>query len=326
LVALCFLKQTDTLVCPKKDAAEKKTKKLKILFSNVIGFYMRIFSLIISGVFLLSSCTDINDLPKKEPRAPEIEKSPVAAKVSPAPAPAPAPPPAPTYPFNRMIANASGQTIAVEIAAKQGAEIWGTKDGNYAPFVLKISQLSEQDQVFFKTMTDGGDLGRIRSAVERYQKLAGRVANWNHQFYHAEKEAAQLKLPLLTACLITDTPESQRVERDILMHRDFRNWANMNLTLCLLKLDSTDSERIFSISASENRKIASNFGVANEPALILAIPGYSPKEIPIYGISSVPAAIKAIYQVIQKPEKGSTVSPIPVPERSEPKGGKGKGK
>lgn len=274
----------------------------------------------ITCVFLLSSCTDINDVPTKAPGSSENENEPVTPTNTPVQAPRT------TYPIDRIIADPNGRSIDVKIAAKQGDEIGVIKKGTYAPFVLTISQLSEKDQAFLSSLTDGGDLGAIKALVERFQKLTGRVANWNPQFYNAEKEAAQLGLPLLTVFLITDDPESAQVEKNVVFNRDFRNWANWNLALCLLKLDSTESQKISSISAGDNRKIASNFGVENEFAFILSIPGHSPVNVNARDISSAQSAIDAINQVINKPELGSGTSAIPVPERSNPGQGQGKGK
>jgi len=289
-------------------------KTSEIFISSVIDITMRILVLIIPGILLINSCTDINDLPVKKPGSSSTENQQITPQNPSAQSPAS------IYPIDRIITDANGRSIEFQIAAKQGTEIGVIKKGVNTPFVLTISKLSEKDRAYFDTLADGGDFAAFKTSAERAQKLNGRVANWNSQFYNAEKEAAQLGLPLLTACLITDDPESQRVERNVLFDRDFRNWANLNLALCSLKLDSTVSGKISSISAGENRKIASNFGVGNELAFILSIPGHSPVQISADGFRDAQSAIDAVNKVILKP-----TSAVPVPERTSPDKGGGKG-
>ncbi|MDF1813010.1 MAG: hypothetical protein P1V20_12370 [Verrucomicrobiales bacterium] len=232
------------------------------------------------------------------------------------------------YPISRTIADSEGRKIEVKILAKNNGEIGVVKASSQKAFVLPVTRLSEADQAFLAGLEDGGDLASVKAMIARSEKTAGRVAVWNAQFYNAEKEAERLGLPLLSAFVFNNDPDSESMENKVLYSKEFRTWANQNLALCLIRLDLTTSSRVSSISADDNRQVSSRFGVRDNITFILSMAGHPPRQINKNGMSSGKDLIDAVSAVISNPALGIPVQPIEVPQRTKPggKGGKGGGK
>lgn len=211
-----------------------------------------------------------------------------------------------SFPFSRVISDADGRSIKANVLAKHGGEIGVLNQKTFSTFILSVDQLGKTDRAFMSALKDGGDFPAVKEVVERNRRLMGRVANWHRRLPDAQKEAAELGVPLLTVFIFSDDAKSASIEQKVLYAQEFRNWANLNLALCLIRLDSDSN----SITEVENRKIASGFGIEDKVLWVLSIADNPALSFDSKRIKYGGDAIDRVAEVISNPALGYPVPAI----------------
>ncbi|MDF1752778.1 MAG: hypothetical protein P1U89_08410 [Verrucomicrobiales bacterium] len=280
--------------------------------------------LVFLTTLLSVGCKDINEVKPQQETATITEPSShprSGTELSPKPGL-----PETTFPFDRMLEDSQGRKIDATVLAKSGGEIGIVKPSSSTAFMIPISRLSEADQSWFSTIEDGGNFAEVQELITRQDKLKGRIATWNTQLYNAEKEAERLGIPLLAIFVFNDDQKSSSLERNVLYTKAFRDWANRNAALFLMRLDKTTDTQSASLSNDDNREVASPFGVHDDITFVLIPTDHPPVGLKSDSFRSVTEAIAAIESLIANPSAGAAISPIAIPRKaSRSKGKSGKG-
>lgn len=176
------------------------------------------------------------------------------------------------YPFTRNLTDVQGRSIEATIEGKERQQLALTSRGHQ--FIIPLEKLSREDQNYLSSLSDGGRFQQVSKLIEQRTRLSGRRARWHLSVENAEREAAQLGLPLLLAILITGNEESDNLEKSLMFSRELKDWSNTNLVLAAMKVDDPFGSRTTSYDAVENREIAAKYGVAEyqRPSLLLVQP------------------------------------------------------
>lgn len=205
---------------------------------------------------IASSCQDISTIPTEEEGS---------SRAAAAPEQGP-------YPFTRTLTDDRGRSIEATIEGKKRQELALTSRGHQ--FIIPLEKLSREDRDYLSSLGDGGRFQRVSKLIEQRSRLSGRRARWHLSVENAEREAAQLGLPLLLAILITGNEESDDLEKSLMFSRELKDWSNTNLVLAAMKVDDPFGSRTTGYDAVENREIAAKYGVAqyHRPSLLLVQP------------------------------------------------------
>ncbi len=149
------------------------------------------------------------------------------------------------FPEERTITDLKGRSIHVRLIAKKGNQIAFEKLPTLRRFVLPLEKLSQADQMIFAGFSDGGDFAAFETNAVAVQRDPNRRAVWHSQIANAEKEAAQTGLPMLVAVFSGDDQSSAALEKSLVYSRDFKKWADQNVTLCLKRVGSDSREGTF---------------------------------------------------------------------------------
>lgn len=147
------------------------------------------------------------------------------------------------FPEERTITDLKGRSIHVRLIAKKGNQVAFEKLPTLQRFVLPLEKLSRADQSILAGFADGGDLAAFETRA--VQRDPNRRAVWHSQIANAEKEAAQTGLPMLVAVFSGDDQSSAGLEKNLVYSRDFKEWADRNVALCLKRVGSDSREGTF---------------------------------------------------------------------------------
>lgn len=142
------------------------------------------------------------------------------------------------YPVERSLTDSQGRQIDGSILGKGGKSIAFRKSSTPGFFLIDVDRLSEADQKFISGLKPSGRFDWFRQEFKKQAHLSSRTASWNMDLNHAQAESAKLDLPILLAFLTSHGYKSQRLNRNILDTRDFRQWANREVVLCRYYTDT----------------------------------------------------------------------------------------
>lgn len=194
---------------------------------------MRVFPLCAIGITLIifTSCKDISDITPKS-----SGNDPVTAQVL-------RQAPEAIYPLTRTITDVEGRTIEAKVIGKQGLQIAISKLSGIQKYIIPLERLSKSDQEYFFELEDGGKFKEVKAQLDQEARLSTRTARWHMDAVAAEREAAKLNLPMLMTIMINGDEESRNLEKRLGYSKEFRDWANKNLVLCMLRVDDPEATR-----------------------------------------------------------------------------------
>ncbi len=206
-----------------------------------------------------------------------------------------------TYPFERVVKDATGRSIEARILAKLDSRIGFEKLSGNQKFIIPLDRLSEEDQAFYQGIYDGGDFQAVSDAIDKAARLGDREAAWNRDIVSAEREAEKLKLPRMTLFLIAGDPQSKSLGSNLLFSRNFRKWAGQNLVLCSIPVEPPGTRMAITSAMAENRRVAELYNVLDRPMIALDIPGKKDfTRVPLDDITTVEDVIEAVEKVLSK--------------------------
>ncbi|MDF1741843.1 MAG: hypothetical protein P1U86_21965 [Verrucomicrobiales bacterium] len=166
------------------------------------------------------------------------------------------------YPLHRTITNQAGKSFDGIVTGNSNGYISVQHKENKSGYVIDIAGLSQADQEFF------GNLPALESLeIDQFLKnrrLAGRHAIWHRQLHNAIHEAGKTQLPILLLFKSSAGEESTEIDTNVFMSSQFREWANMNVVLCMY-YNNPDREKgtatLNGLSSAEGREMARKFKV-----------------------------------------------------------------
>lgn len=142
------------------------------------------------------------------------------------------------YPVERSLTDSQGRRIDGAILGKGGQSIAFRKRNDSNFFIIGVDRLSDSDREFISGLKNSRQFEWYRREFEKQTNASGRTASWNMDLNHAQTESAKLDLPILLTFLTSHGYKSQRLNRNILDTREFRQWANREVVLCRYYTDT----------------------------------------------------------------------------------------
>lgn len=261
-------------------------------------------------LILLSSCKDIDEVPNNSAQNIQ-QQAPQRKNVV-----------RQNFPVNRTVTDSQGRSIEAVILSKSETEIAIEKASTGDKFVIPIERLSQEDQDYLSGLRAGGDMPEVKAQIAKEAKLAGRVVRWHRDVGAAERESAQLGLPMLLAILINGNVESQTLEKKLSFSNEFRDFAAKRLVLCMLKIDDPESNRTTSYSAVEDRNHAARYGVIEymSPTVLLINSGSGTSvELSHISIGNPETAKSSIMDAFESQNRWAKIVAMEAPKKSRAK-------
>lgn len=142
------------------------------------------------------------------------------------------------YPVERSLTDSQGRQIDGSILGKGGQSIAFQKENESGFFVIRVDRLSNSDREFISGLNNSKKFEWYQREFDKKTNAKGRTASWNMDLNHAQSESAKLDLPILVTFLTSHGYKSQRLNRNILDTREFRQWANREVVLCRYYTDT----------------------------------------------------------------------------------------
>lgn len=226
------------------------------------------------------------------------------------------------FPRERTLTDAMGRSIEARIHAKRGNRIAITKLPSEKHFVLTLDQLGEADRLSLADVPDGGDFDSFESAEVKSSLPRGRKAIWHSHLDNAEKEAVKFGIPLLIAVLINGDSNSEQMEKDLVYSREFKKWADQNVSLCMIQTDGfTGGES--TEDTFKNWLSLQRFGIAqsDSSSLVLVDAKKFTSTKLAEGGGSVSKTIKTAEEAIERCSSWPTIAaaPTPIPKKHTPR-------
>ncbi len=171
-------------------------------------------------------------------------------------------PPLPSFPFERTLIDSQGRELPATVMAKKGSDLAIRRTSDGKEYTLSLNLLSQADKDFFSRLPDDG--ASVIEDIAHEKKIAGRHARWHEDFVNAQREATKLDLPIYFFFSGTLWSEpSQRMDKEIINSREFRDFADSNLVLMRV-----DIAKDFSDTPHE-KNMLSQFKVSKFPTVIV---------------------------------------------------------
>ena len=218
------------------------------------------------------------------------------------------------FPLEKTITDARGRSIEARILAKKGNQIAIARIPSNQRFVLSLETLSRADREVFAGISDGGDFGSVSAEAGGAARSPERKAVWHAHISNAEEEAKRLGIPLLVAVSNgMDRKASADFEKALVYSREFKAWADQNVALCLLEVESGSRESTF-----ETWKTLANYGIMQSRENVVALINplsFTSEAIPLSGAASASQMIGSLDRAIRRKSSWASISVAPVPQR-----------
>jgi len=219
-----------------------------------------------------------------------------------------------TFPIERILTDVKGRTISAKVLAKKGNQIAIARIPSNQQFVLTLEMLAEADRVVLARIADGGDFASSDFASGDSALSTDRSAVWHSHINNAEKEASQFGIPLLVAVSNgANRKASAELEKTLVYSREFKKWADRNVVLCLLKVESGSRE-----TTLQTWKTLAMYGIRQSSVSTVALinPGsFTSKLIPLSEVASVESAVSNLDEAILKKSAWASIAAAPAPRR-----------
>jgi len=226
------------------------------------------------------------------------------------------------FPEERTLTDATGRSIDVKILAKKGNEIAIAKLPSEQCFVLSLDRLGKKDRTSLSNIPDGGDLDSFEAAKVKTPLPPNRKAIWHSQLENAEKEAVKFGIPLLIAVLINGDSNSEQMEKRLVYSRDFKEWADRNVSLCMIRTDGFSGGESTE-DTYKNWLSLQRFGIAQseKSSLVLVDAQNSTSTKLASAGGSVSSTIENAEQAIERSSSWSEIAaaPTPIPKKHTPR-------
>ncbi len=212
----------------------------------------------------------------------------------------------PSYPFQRTLTDRQNRSIDVTILGKAGDQIAFERNPTGQQFVLPLEKLSDNDRYKLRSFPDGGTL-----AVTQPEPLGNRTAVWHSRVENAMREASELGTPVLITVFGEEPRQRERIEKAIVYSKEFKDWANKNVSLALVRADEGSRDTRFDLWTR-----LAEYGVARstQSSMVLVDPvDYTQAFIDTDRLSSSESAIRALSDQLKSKSRWRTMAAVAPP-------------